>query len=74
MVRVGAEGGGRMLLWVRGVQVLIAFEGDGGVETKAEAEAEAKATRRARRCSRPIGRQKKITGGIGESNPGPLPP
>ena len=26
------------------VQVLIAFEGDGGVEMKAEAEAEAKAT------------------------------
>ena len=37
-----------MLLWVRGVQVLIAFEGDGGVETKAEAEAEAEGNSDAR--------------------------
>ena len=64
-----------MLLWVRGVQVLIAFEGDGGVETKAEAEAEAKATRRrAPLQSSDRAAKKQITGGIGESNPGPLPP
>ena len=55
--------------------MLIAFEGDGGVETKAEAEAEAKATRRrAPLQSSDRAAKKKITGGIGESNPGPLPP
>ena len=40
------------------------------METKAEAEAEAKATRRARRCSRPIGRQKKkLRGESGNRTP-----